>query len=76
MTTANVVTNNVVKTKVFSTILWTKMYKISILLQKSDQQVRQAVVLLIQTAYMCVMTFTPTGDNLEVDGTAGSRRGR
>ena len=44
MTTANVVTNNVVKTKVFLT----KMNKISsFFLQKSDRQVRQAVVFLI-----------------------------
>ena len=44
MTTANVVTNNVVKTKVFLT----KMDKISsFFLQKSDRQVRQAVVFLI-----------------------------
>ena len=43
MTTANVVTNNVVNTKVFLT----KMDKISSFLQKSDRQVRQAVVFLI-----------------------------
>ena len=44
MTTANVVTNNVVKTKVFST----KMDKISsFFYKKSDQQARQAVVFLI-----------------------------